>query len=229
MAEKSSIFDMIGPVMIGPSSSHTAGVARIGRMARKILEQEPEEVTVTFYNSFATTYEGHGSDRAVVSGLMDFAPDDARLREALELAKSRGMKLHFQAVNSAPRLHPNTIRVRATAGARTREVLGISRGGGLITISEIDGFHANLSGQAATLIILAEDAVGSIAYLTMPISLDQANVATLIVTRRAKKNDALLIFELDSEIRQETLTYIRSYPWVKYITYIPDAAFKATA
>lgn len=227
MAERSSIFDMIGPVMIGPSSSHTAGVARIGRMARKILEEEPEEATITFYNSFAATYEGHGSDRAVAAGLLDFAPDDARLRDALKIADERGIKLKFQAVNSAPRLHPNSIRIQSRKGGRFRETLGVSRGGGLITIEEIDGFHANISGQSTTLIILAEDAVGSIAYITMPIATDQANVATLVVTRRAKKHDAMLIFELDAEIRKETLDYLRSYPWVKYVTYIPETSFAA--
>jgi L-serine dehydratase len=176
MTERSSIFDMIGPVMIGPSSSHTAGVARIGRVTRLILGQEPTDVTVTFFNSFATTYEGHGSDRAVIAGLLGFSPDDRRLRDALHIAAQKGINIRWRALNSAPKLHPNTLLIEARAGDRTVSVMGVSRGGGLITIVEIDGFHANIVGQSYLLLILAEDIPGSIALITTPIAVSYTHL-----------------------------------------------------
>ncbi len=220
MVELSSIFDMIGPIMIGPSSSHTAGVARIGKMARKILAEEPKQATITFYNSFAATYEGHGSDKAVVAGLLNFEPDDVRLKESLNIAQEKGMALSFQSVHSAPKYHPNTIKIVAQSEERKTEILGISRGGGLITIAEIDGFHANLSGTERTLIVLADDVKGSIAYLANAVAHDDCNIATLIVTRKAKNQTALLIFELDSELRPLTIEYLSSLSWVRKVNYI---------
>ena len=137
MPEKSSIFDMIGPVMIGPSSSHTAGVVRIAKVACKILGAVPDSAEIIFYNSFARTYEGHGSDRAILAGLMDFNTDDKRIREAIELAIQSGLKYHFKSVGNASTLHPNSIRIIITKGDRTIEVLGESKGGGVINISEV--------------------------------------------------------------------------------------------
>ncbi|MFK7920758.1 MAG: serine dehydratase beta chain, partial [Bacteroidia bacterium] len=112
MAKRSSIFDMIGPVMIGPSSSHTAGVARIGRIARHLLGSLPDKLSITFYNSFARTYEGHGSDRAILAGLMDMMPHDERIREAYENAEQQGLEFKMKAVSNASALHPNSIRIK---------------------------------------------------------------------------------------------------------------------
>lgn len=221
MAERSSIFDMIGPVMIGPSSSHTAGVVRIGRMARHILGEEPQEITITFYNSFATTYEGHGSDRAVIAGLLGFQTDDERIRNALDLAKERGIIIHFKAMNSAPKLHPNTLKIEVKGATKSKEVVGVSRGGGLYSVIEVDELHANISGQATTLLVYADDAVGAIAYVAQVISDNPCNIATLIVTRRAKNNIALQIYELDSPLSDETLEQLKNTPWVKEVIYIP--------
>jgi L-serine dehydratase len=226
MSERSSIFDMIGPVMIGPSSSHTAGVVRIGRMTHHILGQVPESVEIIFYNSFATTYEGHGSDRAVIAGLMDFPTDDTRIREAIDVAQSRGMRIKWKAMNSAPKLHPNTLRILAQHQGRTVDVLGVSRGGGLMSIVEIDGFIAQLSGQATTLLVLAQDVPGSIAFITTAIASIQCNVATLFVSRKGKHDDAKLIFELDDPLTAETLAYLRQLKWVKDVVYIPAQALQ---
>src|SRR6187402_970944 len=143
MPEKSSIFDMIGPVMIGPSSSHTAGVVRIGRAAYKLLGGIPEEAEITFYNSFARTYEGHGSDRAIIAGLLDFKTDDKRIKEALELATAEKLNYKFKSIANASALHPNTIRLLLRKGERKIEVLGESKGGGLINIAEVNGFKAD--------------------------------------------------------------------------------------
>lgn len=219
---RSSIFDMIGPVMIGPSSSHTAGVARIGRMARKLLEEAPQEITLTFYNSFATTYEGHGSDRAAIGGLLDMRPDDERLRDAITIAQSQGIKIKMKSQSNAPKLHPNTIRIVAAGPHNCIEVVGVSRGGGLITIAEIDGFFANLSGAPNTLLILAQDIKGSIAFLANIIAHDDCNIATMTVGRKGRNNDACLILELDTPARETTLAYMRTLSWVKKVTFAPS-------
>src|SRR3989337_932681 len=123
MAEKSSVFDMMGLCMIGPSSSHTAGVVRIGRVARRLLGTRPDEADIIFYNSFARTYEGHGSDRAIIAGLLDFKTDDKRIKEALDIAAKEGLKYNFKAIGNASALHPNTIRVTLKKGDQKIEVL----------------------------------------------------------------------------------------------------------
>ncbi|MFN3316365.1 MAG: serine dehydratase beta chain, partial [Raineya sp.] len=116
MSERSSIFDMIGPIMIGPSSSHTAGVVRIGLVAHKVLGQIPQKATITFYNSFAQTYEGHGSDRAIIAGLLGFATDDTRIKNSFEHAKEKELDYTFKAVGNASLYHPNTVKLELTAG-----------------------------------------------------------------------------------------------------------------
>ncbi|MGV3640159.1 MAG: L-serine ammonia-lyase, iron-sulfur-dependent subunit beta [Adhaeribacter sp.] len=222
MAEKSSIFDMIGPVMIGPSSSHTAGVVRIARAAIRILGSRPEEAEITFYNSFARTYEGHGSDRAVVAGLMDFKTDDLRIREALELAREAGLKFTFKSVANASALHPNSIKLNLRAGERQVEVVGQSRGGGVIRIVEVDGFVADFSANLHTLMVEAEDVKGSIAFIADVIAHDDCNIATMTVSRKGKNQIARQFIEMDSGLKPITLEYIRQLSWIKNITYIPN-------
>ena len=222
MAEKSSIFDMIGPVMIGPSSSHTAGVVRIARAAIRILGAKPEEAEITFYNSFARTYEGHGSDRAVVAGLMDFKTDDLRIREALELAKEAGLKFSFKSVANASALHPNSIKLNLRAGDRQVEVVGQSRGGGVIRIVEVDGFAADFSASLHTLMVEAEDVKGSIAFIADVIAHDDCNIATMTVSRKGKNQIARQFIEMDSGLKPITLAYIQQLSWIKNITYIPN-------
>lgn len=222
MAEKSSIFDMIGPVMIGPSSSHTAGVVRIARAAIKILGDIPVQAEITFYNSFARTYEGHGSDRAIIAGLMDFKTDDQRIRESLEIAQTKGIKYQFKSVGNASALHPNSIRLRLTKDNRTVEVLGESKGGGVINIAEVNGFKADFSASLHTLIIFAEDKKGSIAFIANVLAQDDCNIATMSVSRKGKNDLACQVIEMDSGIKPVTFDYLRSLSWVKEVIYIPD-------
>ena len=223
MAEKSSIFDMIGPVMIGPSSSHTAGVVRISRAAIRILGAVPTEAVVTFYNSFARTYEGHGSDRAIVAGLLGYAPDDGRIRTAFDYAAEAGLHYTFQSVGNASTMHPNTIKLNlldARTGHRV-EVLGQSRGGGVIRIVEVDGFPADFSASLHTLIIDADDVPGSIAFIASVIAHDDGNIATMFVSRKGKHDAARQFIEIDGPAKPLTLEYLRSLSWVHRITYIP--------
>jgi L-serine dehydratase len=221
MANKSSVFDMIGPVMIGPSSSHTAGVVRIARAAIRILGGIPDEATVTFYNSFARTYEGHGSDRAILGGLMDFKTDDSRIKNALELAASSNLKYTFKSIGNSSIHHPNTIKLNLKKDGQSIEVVGESLGGGVINIAEVDGFVANFSAQAHTLIIKADDISGAIAFISSVIAQEKTNIATMSVSRKGKNDLACHVIEMDTGIREITTSYLKSLPWVKELIYIP--------
>jgi L-serine dehydratase len=222
MPEKSSVFDMIGPVMIGPSSSHTAGVVRIARAAVKLLGGLPDEAEITFYNSFARTYEGHGSDRAIIAGLLDFKTDDKRIKDSLTLASEQGLSYRFKSIGNASTMHPNTIKLNLKKGDKKLEVLGESRGGGLINIAEVNGFKADFSANLHTLIITASDVKGSVAFIANVLAHDDCNIATMSVSRRGKNDVACLVIEMDSGIKPVTLSYLQSLSWVKEITYIPD-------
>ncbi|NVJ86045.1 MAG: L-serine ammonia-lyase, iron-sulfur-dependent, subunit beta [Algoriphagus sp.] len=222
MSGKSSVFDMIGPVMIGPSSSHTAGVVRIARAAIRILGGIPEKATVVFYNSFARTYEGHGSDRAIIGGLMDFKTDDERIKNSLSLAKEKGLIYNFKSIGNSSVHHPNTIKLTLSKGDRQVEVLGESLGGGLINIAEVDGFVANFSAQMHTLIIKAQDVSGAIAFISSVIAQEKTNIATMSVSRKGKNDLACHVIEMDSGIQPITIDYLKSLPWIKELIYIPD-------
>jgi L-serine dehydratase len=218
--EKSSIFDMIGPIMIGPSSSHTAGVVRLGRAAVSILGAIPEEAEIIFYNSFARTYEGHGSDRAVIAGLLDFATDDARIKTSFDEAEKNGLKYTFRSIGNASTFHPNSIRFKLKKGDKNVEVLGVSRGGGLIEIEEVNGYNAGFTTGLFTVLVFAEDRTGSIAFISNILANDECNIATMNVSRKGKRGVACLVIEIDSEIRPLSLEYLRSLHWVKEVIYM---------
>lgn len=222
--EGTSIFDMIGPIMIGPSSSHAAGIVRIGRIVRKLLEAEPQRISVTFYNSFASTYEGHKSDRAIVAGLLNFQTDDNRIKNAVEIARTKDIKLFFESIENATELYHNTIRVKVEFGNRKVEALAISRGGGLITVIEIDGFHTNLSGHYATLVLTTEDVHDAIAHITRMMSDISCNIAELTVTRKEGNNTVKHIYELDSELNVNNLEQLKKVHWIKDLVYIPGSS-----
>lgn len=213
---------MIGPVMIGPSSSHTAGVVRIGRVARRLLGGKPDEANIIFYNSFARTYEGHGSDRAIVAGLLDYKTDDKRIKEALDIAPGEGLKYTFKSVGNASTLHPNTIRVTLKKAESKVELLGESKGGGLINIAEVNGFKADFSASLHTLVITARDVKGSIAFISDVLAHDDCNIATMSVSRKGKNDLACLVIEMDTGLKPITLDYLRSLSWIEQVIYIPD-------
>lgn len=222
MGAKSSVFDMIGPVMIGPSSSHTAGVVRIARAAIRVLGGIPEEAVITFYNSFARTYEGHGSDKAILGGLLDFKTDDPKIKQSFEIAKEKGLKYTFKSIGNASVYHPNTIKLNLKKGNQQVEVIGESLGGGIINIAEVDGFNANFTAQSHTLIIKADDIAGAIAFISNIIAQEKTNIATMSVSRKGKNDLACHVIEMDSGIRPITIEYLRSIPWIKELIYIPD-------
>ena len=212
---------MIGPVMIGPSSSHTAGVVRIAKTAIRVLGGIPEEATITFFNSFARTYEGHGSDRAILGGLLDFSTDDSRIKNSLELAQLHPIKYNFKSIANSSVHHPNTIKLNLKKGVKRVEIIGESLGGGIINIAEIDGFVANFSAQSHTLIIKADDISGAIAFISSIIAQEKSNIATMSVSRKGKNDLACHVIEMDSEIKEITRQYLKSILWIKELVYIP--------
>ncbi len=191
------LFDIIGPVMIGPSSSHTAGAARIGRVARRLLGEPLARADIGFHGSFAKTWKGHGTDRAVIGGLLNMDVDDTRLRDSLAIAEAEGLAYTFEAVTLRD-AHPNTMVIRAVgkSGARV-EVRGASVGGGTIRVDSIDGLEVAFSGEENTLIIRHTDAPGVIAQATGLIARAGVNIATMRLFRQEEGGSAIMVLELD--------------------------------
>lgn len=220
MPERSSIFDMIGPVMIGPSSSHTAGVVRIGRVANRILGATPIKAEITFYNSFARTYEGHGSDRAVLGGLMGFKADNPQIKESLDIARERNIDFSFKPIGSAAIHHPNTVHIHAWSDQKEVTLLGVSKGGGLIKITEVNGFSCNFSASGSTLIITAQDKHGAVAFISSVLSEVGCNIAEMTVSRKGRNQDACHFIDMDSPPTQVSIDFLRSLSWIRELRYI---------
>jgi len=217
MMKFKSVFDIIGPVMVGPSSSHTAGAARIGRVARKLFGKQPSKAEITFYGSFAKTYKGHGSDVATVAGILDFDTDDLRLKDSLQIAKDLGIDIEIRTSEQLTE-HPNTSRICLSAGDATVEVVGVSIGGGKIEIIEINGYDFQLSFHAPTLMVLHRDRFGMIAAVAKVLTAHQINVGLMEVSRLVKGADALMAIEVDSPLSAEVLEEIRQIPHIKEVS-----------
>lgn len=202
-----SAFDIIGPVMIGPSSSHTAGAARIGRVARTLFEKQPKKVVISLYGSFASTYKGHGTDLALVAGLLDFDTFDERIPNSLELAKELGMEVTFQIEEAVPE-HPNTVKLNLYDEDNQMEVIGISIGGGTIEITEINSFKLKLSGDPAILVI-HRDRFGIISAVTAVLAKHEINIGHMEVARKEKGETAIMVIEVDQKIEDEVIEELK--------------------
>ena len=218
MDTEMNLFDIVGPVMIGPSSSHPAGAARIGRVARRLLGEDVAEARVGFCGSFARTWRGHGTDRAVVGGLMDVAADDARLRDSLDEAKRRGLSVTFEEIQLKG-AHPNTVRLRLRGVSGKRiEVTGASVGGGSIEIREIDGLSLRVTAQKHTLIIAHRDTPGIIARVSSLLAGAPVNIATMQVARSAAGGKAMTTMELDELPPDEIVAALKVMKGVESVT-----------
>ncbi|HEY5616032.1 MAG TPA: L-serine ammonia-lyase, iron-sulfur-dependent subunit beta [Bacteroidota bacterium] len=216
MSHQPSIFDILGPIMIGPSSSHTAGASRIGYIARQLLHDEPKKAVITLYNSFAKTHKGHGTDKAIIGGILGFGPDDERIRDSHELAKKQGLEWEFQFRGDSARFHSNTARVKLFGkNGGSVEVVGASLGGGRIKIQEIEGFPVDFTAQAFTLVIIADDIPGSIKQISGAIAERGVNIANMFVSRNETK--ANMVIELDQAIDDETMKKIGALSWVRFV------------
>jgi L-serine dehydratase len=210
------LFDILGPVMVGPSSSHTAGACRLGLMARAILGGSPEEAVVRLHGSFAATGEGHGTHRAIVGGLIGLSPDDLRLRRAYEEAEAAGLRWTFESVQLGEDAHPNTAIFEVRSGESRTTLRGASVGGGRIEVTEVDGFPVALGGDYHTLVLLAHDEPGTIATVAGLFARADVNLATMRVDRTGRNKDALMTIEVDEPISDETLDELRGYPWLRW-------------
>lgn len=216
-----SVFDIIGPVMIGPSSSHTAGAARIGRVARSLFGREPKWANISLYGSFAKTYRGHGTDVALIGGLLDFDTDDPRIITAIDLAEEKGIKLRF-IEEDAVTDHPNTARVIIGDEMGELELVGISIGGGKIEITELNGFELKLSGHHPAILVVHNDRFGAIANVANVLASHQINIGHMEVSRKEKGKMALMTIEVDHNIGQNILDEIEKLPNILKVTKIVD-------
>jgi L-serine dehydratase len=212
------LFDVLGPVMIGPSSSHTAGAAKIGYTAQKLLGDLPVEADIGLYGSFATTGKGHGTDRALVAGLLGLRPDDPRLPDSFALAQQQGMKFRIHPVELRSG-HPNTAVL--TLKSRTGRVLSMkaaSVGGGRIRVTEIDGVPADFGGDSNTLIIHNEDTPGCIAEVTASLAMRRINIASMQVFRAGTGSYAVMVLECDSHIPHPLVQQLAGMPGILKVT-----------
>lgn len=214
-----NIFDMMGPVMVGPSSSHTAGAARIGNMGRTLLGEEVARADIGLYGSFAETGYGHGTDRALLAGLLGMKPDDLRIPNAYEEANRAGMAYSFRTVELRD-AHPNTALLELTGKSGKQLTLQASSiGGGAIVVNKIDGIDVNFTGDFNTLIVRNQDESGSVAAITSILSQVHINVANMSVNRHRRGGDALMVIETDQHIKPRQVEFLSKLPGILSVTY----------
>lgn len=207
-----NVFDILGPVMIGPSSSHTAGAVRLGRITLALLGSPAVKAQLQFHGSFAKTYKGHGTDKALIAGVMGMNTDDSRIRHAPELAKKQGLDVSISIVE-LENAHPNTARIILTdADGHTVSLQGSSIGGGNILITEINGMSVSLTGQYTTFIVLHQDTPGTIAAVTEVLADASVNICNFHLSRTQKGGDAVMSIEIDGSFDQDLNSKIQHLP-----------------
>ncbi|WLR54377.1 L-serine ammonia-lyase, iron-sulfur-dependent subunit beta [Mesobacillus subterraneus] len=217
-----SAFDIIGPVMIGPSSSHTAGAARIGRIARTLFEKQPTKAVISLYGSFAKTYKGHGTDLALVAGIMDFDTFDERIPNALKIAEELGLEVEFIAEDAVME-HPNTVKINLYDGqGKELEIVGISIGGGTVEITEINSFKLKLSGGNPAILVVHHDRFGLISAVTSVLSKHQINISHMEVSRKDKGDTAVMVIEMDNKIENGVYAELTALDGVDQVIRLVD-------
>lgn len=214
-----SVFDIIGPIMIGPSSSHTAGAARISKAARDLLGGEPQSAKIHLYESFAKTYKGHGSDLALAGGLLGFGTDDPRMSQALEIAQQRHLEIEF-IEDTAAADHPNTIRIIAKNDQKEIELVGISIGGGKTEITELNGFQLRLSGNHPAILVMHNDRFGAIASVTNILAKHQINIGHMEVNRKDLGKEAMMVIETDQNIKDNVMQELENADHINHLSTI---------
>jgi|SRR5690625_1803003 len=199
-----SVFDIIGPVMTGPSSSHTAGAVRIGKAARTLFGKEPTWSKVYLYESFAKTYRGHGTDLAIAGGILGFDTDDERVKNALDIAKAKGISIEFFE-DERKVDHPNTARIIIGNDFEQLELVGISIGGGKVEITELNGFALRLSGNHPAILVVHNDRSGAIASVTQILAKHKLNIGHMEVNRKDVGKEALMAIEVDENISDDVI------------------------
>ncbi|SMB89740.1 L-serine ammonia-lyase [Desulfonispora thiosulfatigenes DSM 11270] len=214
-------FDIIGPIMVGPSSSHTAGAVRLGRMAREIAGELPKEVKLMLYGSFAETYKGHGTDLALISGLLGFDTFDERIRSSFTLAKEQGLRFSFITGEKEERFHPNTVKFMITTHAgENLTVIGSSIGGGSVEITEINGHPLRIKGDFPTLITFHNDIPGVISKVSECLARYDINIAFMEVFRKEKRKTATMVVETDEYIPNEAMQEILKIEPISHVRFV---------
>jgi L-serine dehydratase len=215
-----NVFDIIGPVMIGPSSSHTAGALRIGRVSWKILGEDVRKADIGLAGSFAQTYRGHGTDRAIVAGLLGMLPDDERIRNSFSVARERGLAFNISEID-IPRVHPNTAKLHL-AGVSGKECLvqGASVGGGNILITSVNEMETSFTGGSDTLIIAHQDMPGMIAQVTSRMAEMGINIGNFKLNRPHRGFEAVMTLEIDGTMEREMVNKLRGLPHINSVVYL---------
>ena len=214
-----NIFDIIGPVMVGPSSSHTAGAVRIGFVSRKLMGEPVQSVKLLLYGSFLATGKGHGTDRALIGGLLGMLPDDERVPFAFEEADRAGMAFEFGEAN-LKEAHPNSVVLQMVGkSGRELEVIAASLGGGRMKICQLDGMEANFCAEYPTLIVQNLDQPGCVAKVTTMLSDIGINIATLQLYRDSRGGDAVMVVECDREVPVDSIQWLEEQSGIERVTY----------
>jgi L-serine dehydratase len=209
--QKFSVLEIIGPRMIGPSSSHTAGAARIAHVAYKLSGGDIKSAEITLYGSFADTGRGHGTDKALIAGILGMEPGDENLRIAPEIAKERGVDIRM-VFSSEPVEAPNTARIKTVnAKGEVSELVGVSVGGGNILVTELNGMKLEFTGEYPTLVVRHRDVPGVINSVTSILAKEQINVAFMRVFRQVKRQDAYMVIETDTSVPERTIQLIKDW------------------
>ena len=215
-----NVFEILGPVMVGPSSSHTAGAVRIGLMTRKLLAQRPVEAVIGMYGSFAATGRGHGTDRALVAGLLGMRPDDMRIPDSFRYAKEAGFQFSFETIQLRE-AHPNSVMIRVR-GEKGREltVQASSLGGGRIMINRLDDIDVNCTCEMPTLIVHNMDQPGHVSHVTTMLSQNSVNIANMSLYRNKRGGRAVMVIETDQPIPEESIRWLEHLEGVLKVTFI---------
>lgn len=215
-----NIFDILGPVMVGPSSSHTAGAVRIGYVARKLLQESPIKAHIFFYGSFAKTGIGHGTDKAVIAGLLGMQPDDIRIPDSFAYAAKENLSYEFDQIELRD-AHPNTVLLELTgAKGRKLQVQASSLGGGRIMINKLDGIEVNFTAEKPTLIVHNQDQPGHVAEVTSMLAHKCVNIATMQLYRDKRGGYAVMVIETDQDIPAQALLWLEHLEGIIKVTYI---------
>lgn len=213
-------FDIIGPVMVGSSSSHTAGAVRIGNIAQRLLGEPVKRAEVFFHGSFLSTGKGHGTDRAVIAGLLGFSVDDPRIADSFRYADEAGMLYKLSGTDLGD-VHPNSVKlVLAGMHGNTLRLIASSIGGGAVRVTEIDGLSVNFSGDSPTLIINNQDRPGRVTEVTSLLGTANINVATMQLHRAERGGNAVMVLECDQEVPAQVIRQLSELEGILKVTYL---------
>ncbi len=220
-----SMFDVIGPIMVGPSSSHTAGAVRLGQIGRAVLGAQPTKALIELCGSFAQTGKGHGTHLAIVAGLLGLSTDNETIRDSFQLAEERGLNFEFQLTDceNDSEAHPNTARLTLWNGRRQVKLTGVSVGGGMVKITNLQGHEVHFGGDNHTLLVIARDRPGTVNAITGWLLKHNINVAFLRVERGRRGGEAIMTIETDEAIPPDLVEAIEDFDWVYWVRPIDKA------